>query len=112
MKFSVDTTPLFRKQFKKLAKKYKNIKNDYIKLISILEEEPNKKGIDLGNSLFKIRLKNSDNNRCKSSGYRVIYYVITDELEVSLLTIYSKNELENINEFELKNLLQEAFKEK
>ncbi len=34
------------------------------------------------------------------------YYVLTQDLELFLLTIYSKNELENLNDIELQNLLK------
>ena len=62
-------------------------------------------GTELGNNTFKIRIKNSDNNKGKSAGYRIITYCINDIKEVSLVTIYSKSEKENILDLELKELI-------
>ena len=61
--------------------------------------------IELENNTFKIRIKNSDNNKGKSAGYRIITYCINDKNEVSLVTIYSKAEKENILDLELKELI-------
>lgn len=41
--------------------------------------------------MFKVRLRNTDAHRGKSGGYRVIYYLETEEQTV-LLTIYSKSD--------------------
>jgi len=104
MKYKIIPTPEFIKNLKTLKKKYKNIKNDVLELANELEKNPTI-GIDLGNNTFKIRIKNSDNNKGKSAGYRVITYCINDIKEVSLVTIYSKSEKENILELELKELI-------
>ncbi|HIP26037.1 MAG TPA: hypothetical protein EYG80_00085 [Flavobacteriaceae bacterium] len=104
MNYKVIPTPEFIKNLKTLKKKYKNIKNDVLELANELEKNPTI-GIDLGNNTFKIRIKNSDNNKGKSAGYRIITYCIIDKKEVSLVTIYSKSEKENILELELKELI-------
>ncbi|RLA68474.1 MAG: hypothetical protein DRQ78_00225 [Epsilonproteobacteria bacterium] len=104
MNYKVIPTPEFIKNLKTLKKKYKNIKNDVLELANELEKDPTI-GIDLGNNTFKIRIKNSDNNKGKSAGYRIITYCINDIKEVSLVTIYSKSEKENILELELKELI-------
>jgi len=104
MNYKVIPTPEFIKNLKTLKKKYKNIKNDVLELANELEKNPTI-GTDLGNNTFKIRIKNSDNNKGKSAGYRIITYCINDIKEVSLVTIYSKSEKENILELELKELI-------
>ena len=104
MNYKVIPTPEFIKNLKTLKKKYKNIKNDVLELANGLEKNPTI-GTDLGNNTFKIRIKNSDNNKGKSAGYRIITYCINDIQEVSLVTIYSKSEKENILELELKELI-------
>jgi len=104
MNYKVIPTPEFIKNLKTLKKKYKNIKNDVLELANELEKNPTI-GADLGNNTFKIRIKNSDNNKGKSAGYRIITYCINDIKEVSLVTIYSKSEKENILELELKELI-------
>jgi len=104
MKYKVIPTPEFIKNLKILKKKYKNIKKDVLELANELEKNPTM-GTDLGNNSFKIRIKNSDNNKGKSAGYRVITYCINDEKEVYLITIYFKSEKENILDLELKELI-------
>ena len=104
MKYKVIPTPEFIKNLKILKKKYKNIKKDVLELANELEKNPTM-GTDLGNNTFKVRIKNSDNNKGKSAGYRVITYCISDEKEVYLITIYSKSEKENILDLELKELI-------
>jgi mRNA-degrading endonuclease RelE of RelBE toxin-antitoxin system len=104
MNYKVIPTPEFIKNLKTLKKKYKNIKNDILELANELEKTPTI-GTNLGNNTFKVRIKNSDNNKGKNAGYRIITYCINDIKEVFLVTIYSKSEKENILELELKELI-------
>lgn len=94
----------FKNNIKKLNKKYKNIKNDISNLIINLKKNP-KIWKELWNWLYKIRIKNSDNNKWKSWGYRTItFYNNLDT--VVLLTIYAKSKKENIIEKELLEILE------
>ena len=106
MNYKVIPTPEFIKNLKTLKKRYKSIKNDVLKLAAELEKNPTL-GTELGNNTFKIRVKNSDNNKGKSAGYRVITYYISKNQEVFLVTIYSKTDKENILDTELKELIAE-----
>jgi len=54
-----------------------------------------KQGIKLAEGLYKVRIKNSDNNKGKSAGYRIITYALIED-ELFLVDIYSKSEMENI----------------
>ena len=103
MKF--DVTDIFKKQFKKLSKKYKNIKKDILVFIENFETE-HKKAIKIKNYLYKIRIKNSDKNKGKSAGYRVYYYLKLED-HIVLLVIYDKSEIEMINEELLKDLIKD-----
>ena len=94
----------FKNNFKKLNKKYKSIKNDINTLVFELKKNP-KIWKDLWNWLYKIRIKNSDNNKWKSWWYRTITYYNDLDIVV-LLTIYSKSEKENIFEKELLEILK------
>ena len=104
MNYKVIPTPEFIKNLKNLKKRYLNIKEDILELANELEKNPTM-GTELGNNTFKIRIKNSDNNKGKSAGYRVITYCINEHKEVFLITIYSKSEKENILDIELKELI-------
>jgi len=75
-------------------------------LASKLEDNPTL-GTSLGNNTFKIRVKNSDLNKGKSAGYRVITYCINEQKEISLVTIYSKLDKENILDLELIELISQ-----
>jgi len=102
----VIATNTFSKNVKKISKKDKLLYKDL--LYNLLQENP-KSGIFLGNNAYKIRLKNSSNNKGKSGGYRVISYLYKDDV-VGLLTIYSKSEKENIFEDEIDSLIVELAK--
>jgi len=96
MNYKVKILKTAQKDVKKLYKKYKNIKYDMLSLIEILESNP-KKGIHLGKDFYKIRIKNSDNLKGKSGGYRVIYYLLNKNNEVWILKVYSKFDIDNIS---------------
>ena len=104
MNYKVIPTPEFIKNLKALKKRYKNIKNDVLELANKLEKNPTM-GTELGNNTFKIRMKNSDNNKGKSAGYRIITYCINKQNELFMVTIYSKSKKENILDLELKDLI-------
>jgi len=106
MKYRVIPTPEFIKNLKALSKKYKSIKKDILNLSNKLENNPTL-GTNLGNNTFKIRVKNSDLNKGKSAGYRVITYCINKLKEISLITIYSKSDKENILDLELIELIKQ-----
>ncbi|QNM90553.1 type II toxin-antitoxin system RelE/ParE family toxin [Aliarcobacter cryaerophilus] len=66
-------------------------------------------GINLGNNIFKVRIANSDKNRGKSSGYRLISYLKLIENELYVIYIYDKSDMENINENEIDKLILDNF---
>lgn len=107
MSYSVYTTPDFKKFFKKLAKKHPSLKSDLQELIKILEEQPDY-GIDLGHGIHKIRMAITSKGKGKSSGARVIIYLVTEDKEVYLVHIYDKNQLENITREHIIILLKKA----
>jgi mRNA-degrading endonuclease RelE of RelBE toxin-antitoxin system len=55
-------------------------------------------------AVYKVRVKNSDNNKGQSGGYRVIYYTIALDL-VLLTTIYSKSDLADIGNNEIEEII-------
>ena len=104
MSYEVKILKTAQKDVKKLYRKYKNIKNDLLSLIEILESNP-KRGIHLGKNFYKIRIKNSDNSKGKSGGYRVIYYLLNENNEVWILKVYSKSNIDNISDEYIFSLL-------
>jgi len=94
----------FKKDVKKLSKKYRLIRNDIEDLIAELEKN-SKIGTPLGNDLYKIRVANSSIPTGKSGGFRVITYIVIDE-KIILNRIYSKSEKENISDAELIEIIR------
>jgi mRNA-degrading endonuclease RelE of RelBE toxin-antitoxin system len=103
MSYDVNVVDEFKRDTKKLFKKYKSIKSDILELIEKLEEDY-QIGIHLGSNLYKIRVKNSDVGG-KSGGYRVIYYTKLSSNSIYLLTIYSKTQKESIDIEKLKPII-------
>lgn len=70
----VTLTPLFKKDLKKLAKRYRHIRSDLQPLMNqlLIGELPGSRVTGAALTLFKVRVKNSDIQKGKSAGYRVI----------------------------------------
>lgn len=99
----------FAKDLKRLAKRYRSIKQDYANLLESLHENP-LQGVDLGKNLRKVRMAITAKGKGKSGGARVITFtvVITQtDAEIMLLTIYDKSEKDNITDTELLEILKE-----
>lgn len=112
MSYSIFTVSTFESELKALSKRYKSIKSDYKRLLEILSKSnPKDIAVYLGKDCYKLRLKNSDNNKGKSSGYRIVYLCIEEDLNIVLLSIYSKNDLPNISEKEIDSKILEAIEE-
>ena len=107
MSCKITYTPDFAKQMKRLSKRYKSLKEDYLKLLCDLRANP-LLGTDLGRHLRKVRMSIASKGKGKSGGARVITYTLiiaeTDN-EIKLLTIYDKSERENLTDNELLDLM-------
>ena len=55
--------------------------------------------------LFKVRIENSDARRGKSGGYRIIYYLKTED-HILLVTIYSKSDKPDVPVTEIRELIK------
>ena len=95
MTYKVEVTSIFKKQTKRLLKKYPSLKSELSLLAEILEEDP-KQGTPLGNNCFKLRVAIASKGKGKSGGARVITHVQVVQSCVYLLSIYDKSEQENI----------------
>lgn len=104
MSFNIYTIAHFDKQFKRLAKKYPSLKQDFIEFLSVLRASPHQ-GTSLGKDCYKIRLAISSKGKGKSGGARIITYVAITSNAVYLLSIYDKSEQEIISDAELMRLL-------
>lgn len=111
MTYKVKLIEESKKNLKELVKKFPLIKKDIFELIDILEVEPIEYGIHLGKNIYKTRVKNSNNNKGKSAGYRVIYYVVTKDMEVLILKIYSKNTTDSVSDKEILEILEKELED-
>ena len=99
----------FKNDLRNLAKKYRSIRKDLQPILDDLQAG-NFNGDQIahvGYTVFKLRLKNSDNKKGKSAGYRVIYYVKTST-SVILITIYSKSEQSDISATEVRRIIEKT----
>lgn len=101
-------TPRFKRDLRELAKRYRSIRTDLQPLIEQLQagEIPGDRISGVKYQVFKVRLKNSNIQKGKSGGYRVIYYLKTDR-EIILATIYSKSDISDVKN----EMIEEAISE-
>ena len=108
MNCRITVTPDFLRALKRLAKRYKSIKEDVAGLGEDLRTNPSL-GVDLGRNLRKVRMSITSKGKGKSGGARVITYALIlaeTDTEIKLLTIYDKSERENLTDKELLDLMQ------
>lgn len=108
MKYSIEVLATFKKEAKRLNKRYASFIEDYDKLINELEENPHL-DTDLGGGLRKIRMRITSKGKGKSGGARIITFSVViaiDETEINLLYIYDKAERSSISSKEIEELLR------
>lgn len=108
MSYEVIATSRFKRDIKKLLKKYISLKREFSEFLDSLEENP-QLGIHLGNECYKIRIAIASKGKGKSGGARVITHILIKDQKVFLLTIYDKSEKENISDKELNEFLSQIY---
>ena len=104
MKYEVVYTDNFARELKRLARKYRSVKDDLEALITSLEDQP-VQGTTLRKNCYKIRMAITSKGKGKSSGARVITHVYVSGQKVYLLAIYDKSDRESISDREIEELL-------
>ena len=104
----VQFTPEFKRNLRAFAKKYRHLHSDVQALIDRLQV-----GEVLGDqvpgtrhTIFKARIQNSDIQKGKRSGYRLIYHLKTPQ-HIVLVTIYSKLDQGDVSVEQIRRVLQE-----
>lgn len=99
----------FLRRFKLLAKKYRSIGDDYRTLKESLLENPFL-GESLGGGVRKIRMAIGSKGKGKSGGARVLTLavLVSGDADVTLLTIYDKEEIDNVSDNYIKWLVNKA----
>jgi mRNA-degrading endonuclease RelE of RelBE toxin-antitoxin system len=105
---TVIASPTFAHNIRTLIKKYRSILSDIQPVIVQLEngETLGDRVAGIGYPVFKLRIKNSDNQKGKSGGYRLIYYLNTND-KILLLTLYSKSEQDDVVAGDLRDIIEE-----
>jgi len=106
MSFSIELTKRFKREFKRLVKKFPSVKTEFANLIDSLEENPIQ-GTPIGNGFYKIRVGIASKGKGKRGGARVITYVVILKEVVYLVAMYDKSERQNFSQKELQEFLDE-----
>jgi len=107
MSYNIELTDNFKKEAKRLSKKYPSLKKELEDLGLILAENPTTTGTYLGNNIYKIRLAIKSKGKGKSGGARVMTQVKVVNQTVYLFSIFDKTEKDNISDKEIKELIKE-----
>ncbi len=112
MSLIIRYTSYFKRDIRHLIKKYPRLKQDIKPVITQLEEGELLGDViqHIGYSVYKVRVKNSDNNKGKSAGYRMIYYVKKED-SIILLSLYSKSEQADISAAEIQAIIEKWHQE-
>jgi mRNA-degrading endonuclease RelE of RelBE toxin-antitoxin system len=74
MSYNLEFTDFFKRQLKRLIRKYPSLKKEVFQLFTTLETNP-ESSIPLGNNCYKLRLAIASKGKGKSGGARVIIHV-------------------------------------
>jgi len=110
--YNVELTTYFKNQIKHLAKKYPKSMPEFEDAIGELEKG-NLLGIEYDNlslpndqSVYKVMVANIDTQRSAKNGFRFIYYIIKNECQIYVLSVYSKSDMENLKQSQIKDLIK------
>jgi mRNA-degrading endonuclease RelE of RelBE toxin-antitoxin system len=100
-----EVAPEFEKALKRLSKKYPSLKTDYLAFLQELEQNPT-----MGDEIFphcrKARIAIKSKGKGKSGGGRIIFYFEVVQDKITLLFIYDKSEMENVQTAFIEQILQ------
>jgi len=107
-KYKIDLSfPTFKRTVKRLKKKFPSVNKDLDSIFSQLENEPPiGVPIPLINApVYKVRIKNSDIQKGKSRGYRLVYKFDEKNKMITPLILYFKAEKTNVFNREIRDML-------
>jgi mRNA-degrading endonuclease RelE of RelBE toxin-antitoxin system len=104
----VEYTPEFKRNLRVLAKKYRHIRSDVQPVIDQLRagEIIGDQVPKTGYAIFKVRVRNSDIQKGKRSGYRLIYHLVTPT-SIIFMTLYSKLDQADVSAEQIRRILIE-----
>ena len=110
MSYRVYLTRDFKRDTKRLKKKYPSIVSDVSGLIEQLQERPDM-GVLIKANLYKVRVAIKSKGRGKSGGGRVIYLVLQSSVEegyLGLISLYDKSQQESHSDDQIEEAILEA----
>lgn len=106
----VSPTEIFEKKVKRYLKKFPSLNDTLLDLEEKLIANPYL-GDRLSGNTYKVRVADKSKGRGKSGGFRVITYLLKqnlDDVEIFLLTIYDKSEYDTITQKEIIKIIAES----
>ena len=98
----------FEENLHRLSKRFRNIRKDIVSVIEQIQAGnfvgDRIAGLGENYIVIKVRVRNSNIQKGKSAGYRLVYQV-ESPTNVLLLTIYSKSDRDDISSAEILNIL-------
>jgi len=113
MSYRVVYATSFKRSIKRLEKRFRHIRDDvHVALQELLQNPTIAPIIPGGSGTRKYRLRNTDLQKGKSGGYRLIYYLENQPAPIIfLLLIYAKSDQADVTCYELKQLLNDLARE-
>ncbi|MEG4572181.1 type II toxin-antitoxin system RelE/ParE family toxin [Microcoleus sp. N3A4] len=106
----IDLTPEYKRNLRELSKRFRQIRLDTGLVIEQLQAGnfigDRIPGMGEDYIILKVRVKNSNIQKGKSAGYRMIYQ-IESPVSVLLLTIYSKSDRTDMSLNEIRSIIAE-----
>lgn len=107
MSFEIELTEHFKKEARKLIKKYRSLKTELEALGEQLAKKPTT-GTPLGHDVYKVRLAIGSKGKDKSGGARIITFLKVVEEKVYLVSIYDKGQIDNLTKAQIMELLKKV----
>lgn len=114
--YDIEYTSNFKNQFKRLLKKYPRSEEEFRQVFEKLESGDligiayNNLGLEENKDVYKVMVANIDANRSPKNGFRMIYYAIKNDRLIYMLAVYSKKEISNLKQHEVKDLIRKYCK--
>ena len=107
MKVNITLGDEFKRRARRLGKKYHSFTDDLIDFKKSLTDNPFQ-GESLGQGVHKVRMPIASKGKGKSGGARVLTLVmlVSDDADVTLLTIYDKGEISNVSDSYIQALIR------
>ena len=102
----IEPTARFKREFKRLTRKYPSLKGEVSEVVKNLHETP-ELGVSIGNDCFKIRLAIASKGTGKRGGARIVTYVRVINERIDLLSIYDKSEQSDISDKDLLKIIND-----